>query len=134
MKKFKFIILLAILIFVLSGICFAGESISYKFKPSFNYIVGFDLPNFGWAEKNPQNEIIGFSGFNLGFGYSEKNYFQPYEFHKFNTFWGWGTVALIIPYFTIGGDYPIPLNDYSAINISAGFVLLSPYVSLSFCW
>lgn len=133
MKKFSTILLLVVLVLALSVISFA-EGAKYSLKPSFDNIVGFDFPSYGWSIKNAQNEIVGFKGFNIGIGYSQKNYFQPYEFNKFNTFWGWGTVGVIIPYLTIGGDYPLPLENGNAINVSAGLVWLAPYVGLSYCW
>ena len=64
--------------------------------------------------------------------------FQPYEVNKFNTFWGWGTVAVIFPYLTVGGDYAIPMDNNATLNLSAGLILAvfvpSPYVGVSYCW
>jgi len=137
MGKIKWGILLVVLMLMLSATSFA-EKFSYSLKPNINNVVGLDFPTYGWATKNARNEVIGFKGFNLGLGYSQKNYFQPYEVNKFNTFWGWGTVAVIFPYLTVGGDYAIPMDNNATLNLSAGLILAvfvpSPYVGVSYCW
>ena len=74
-------------------------------------MAGFDLPTVGWARANEEGEIIGYRGVNFGLGYSEKRYFDPMEFEEFNPYWGFGTVALIIPYVEVGGDYAFAQRD-----------------------
>ena len=96
-------------------------------------MAGFDLPTVGWARANEEGEIIGYRGVNLGLGYSEKRYFEPMEFEEFNVFWGFGTVALILPYVEIGGDYAFAQrDDGSFFTVGAAVGLYSGRVSASY--
>ena len=63
------------------------------------------LPCVYLPKTNDHQHLKGYRGFNIGVGYSSKTYFQPVRTKHFNSFWSWGTVALIIPYIGFGSDY-----------------------------
>ena len=71
--------------------------------------IGLDSPFIGWLNPNMVNNetgpIISNLGINLGLGVSYRKYFNPVRTNQFNVYWAAGTVALIIPYLGIGGDY-----------------------------
>ncbi|MBO8167546.1 MAG: hypothetical protein H0Z25_10130 [Kosmotoga sp.] len=98
MKKHLAIIVVLILSLTLLGM---------SEKPT---IISLGLPTYGSATLDDEGQIIGFTGPNLGLGWSWKHYFEPLEIEKFNPYWGIGTVVLFIPYISLGGDYAIELN------------------------
>lgn len=102
------------------------------------YVLGIDFPNFGWAINNDRGELAGYRGFNVGIGYSQKNYFKPYRDRTFNPYWSFGTIGLFVPYVGVGGDYAVPLDERSNLNLGAGIMLVlfvpAPYVSISYTW
>ena len=96
-------------------------------------MVGLDRPTVGWATTNDAGEITGYRGVNLGLGYSEKRYFNSLTMEEFNTYWGFGTTALILPYIEVGGDYPFARRDDGSFfsvggAISANVYWEEPYV------
>ena len=97
-------------------------------------IIGFDMPTYGWAQFDDQDRLIGWEGFNLGIGYSQKNYFDPLEFDKFNPFWEWGTVLFIIPYVGIGGEYPIEVENDGYVSFSGAVGLYTARIGVSYAW
>ncbi|GAB6138152.1 hypothetical protein [Halanaerobaculum tunisiense] len=77
---------------------FVGENTGMK--------IGIGLPNVGWAQHNEKGQITGYKGFNLGLGYSQKNYFEAgLKEGQFNSYWGWGTILVALPYIETGTDY-----------------------------
>ena len=77
--------------------------------------IGLDYPSYGWAMKNDQGQITGYQGFNLGMGYSRKNYFEAgLKTEQFNPYWGWGTVGILVPYVNVGGDYVLEPKENGA--------------------
>ena len=100
MKK----IIFCAVIFVIAGsICFGAPLIGKKNS------VGLDSPVIGWLNPNlvdnQTGQKISNLGINLGLGVSYRRYFEPARTNKFNIYWAVGTVALIVPYIGIGGDY-----------------------------
>ncbi|HHU93338.1 MAG TPA: hypothetical protein GXZ20_09435 [Halanaerobiaceae bacterium] len=110
MKK-RIILPLLILSFLMISVTILADNTKY-IGQNIDYQVGLDLPNVGWAYHDEEGNLKGFRGINLGLGYSQKTYFEPgLKEGKFNNFWGWGTVALIIPYGEIGTEYPFALQE-----------------------
>ncbi len=87
--------------------------------PNYRYSAGFDLPTFGWVRMDGRG-IDSVLGINLGLGVSYKKYFQPAVPGQFTGSWGIGTVAVALPYATIGGDYQWDNGWYAGGNIGAG--------------
>jgi|GEM_PF-3034160 hypothetical protein len=103
-----------------------GVSYGYYYS-----IVG--LPRFGFIYYNRAGRISKIAGFNLALGYSERRFFgdglQP---ERFNGYWGFGTVLLIIPYIELGVAYPIPISEGAQyIVINAGVIYIVPQVGVS---
>ena len=98
------IILTLILLFAMSSVSCAAMLAGKK------NTIGLDLPCFGWVNPNWVNQesnsqTLSNLGINLGLGVSYKKYFEPAKTNQFNAYWAAGTVAVIIPYLGIGGDY-----------------------------
>lgn len=87
--------------------------------PNYRYSAGFDLPTFGWVRMDGRG-VDSVLGINLGLGVSYKKYFQPAVPGQFTGAWGIGTLALALPYATIGGDYQWDNGWYAGGNIGAG--------------
>jgi len=87
--------------------------------PSYRYSAGFDLPNFGWVRMDERG-VDSVLGINVSLGVSYKKYFQPAVPGQFTGSWGVGTLALALPYATIGGDYQWDNGWYAGGNIGAG--------------
>lgn len=125
MKRFIIILLGTMAIFILSS-TIVGASNDIVMEGEADTMIGLDFPSYGKAKINDQNQVVGYEGFNLGLGYSAKNYFDPLKKEEFNPYWGWGTVILIIPYGEIGGDYVFKPNedgDFWTIGGSVGLPL-----------
>jgi len=99
MKKF---LLLAMILMIAGSACLGAPLTGKKNS------VGLDAPLVGWLNPNlidKSGPIISNLGVNYGLGISYRRYFNPVQTNQFNPYWGAGTVALIIPYLGIGGDY-----------------------------
>lgn len=134
-KKQLSLVVLFLLLFTLPS--HARNHNNENIAPSSSYVLGIDFPNFGWVQKNPSGEIIGYKGINLALGYSQKSYFKSYEYRKLNPYWGFGTVGLLFPYGVIGGDYALPIdNNGSSLNIGLGIMVAvfvpAPYLAISY--
>jgi hypothetical protein len=97
-----------LVVFSLVLILFSGSVFCATLTGKKNSI-GLDSPVLGWLNPNLVNNetspTISNLGINLGLGVSYRRYFNPVQTNQFNTYWAAGTVALIIPYLGIGGDY-----------------------------
>lgn len=101
MLKKSILILLLLMIFATSSFC--------ALVTTKKNTVGLDAPVVGWLSPNlvdkTSGQVISNLGVNWGLGVSYRRYFEPLRTNQLNTFWAVGTVALIIPYIGIGGDY-----------------------------
>jgi hypothetical protein len=76
------------------------------------HVFGFGIPAFGTLHYDEANELTDVSGFNLALGFSTRHFtvnggLRP---GRFNSYTGWGTLLLIIPYIEIGTCYPVPVG------------------------
>ena len=115
-------------VILVCSMAFAGST-----SPALSSRAGLGLLAYGKAIYGGNSQIIGYQGINWGIGYTAQYYFdkngmQP---NKFNPFWQWGTVLLILPYIGIGGDYVIA-NKTSDIILTIGTIYIYPYLGLSF--
>lgn len=90
--------------------------------PKLTMVIGLDFPTIGWVRYDQEGFIRGAWGFNFGLGVSSRNYtakegLQP---EKLNFFWGWGTIAVIVPYIEFGITYPLLVNADKLFCLSAG--------------
>ena len=119
MKKF---ILFAVILFIAGSACFA-TSLTGKTNS-----IGLDSPFVGWLNPNlidkQGGEITSNLGINLGLGVSYRHYFKPVQIDEFNPYWAAGTVAIIIPYLGIGGDYVWRNGFY----LGAGLIWIIPEI------
>ena len=133
-SKFLFAILILFLVFAVNSQVDAAN-VSDKVEELPTKMVGIDLPNYGWAETNEQGQITGYEGFNVGLGYSKKNYFEPgLKINQFNPYWGWGTVVLILPYIEAGGDYVLEPNandEFWSFGGAVGLYALVPSIRVN---
>ncbi|MCP5456100.1 MAG: hypothetical protein H7A30_07560 [Thermotogae bacterium] len=86
--------------------------------------VGFSLPTVGWVSQNSKGEVTGYTGFNLGLGFSARKYFEPLRTNEWNGHWDFGTVYFLIPYLGVGAEY---LTD-SGFYFGLGVIYLIPYI------
>ncbi|WP_367289846.1 hypothetical protein [Laspinema palackyanum] len=108
--------------------------------PTYRYSAGLDLPNFGWVRMDGPG-IDSVLGINVGLGVSYKKYFQPAVPGQFTGSWGVGTLALVLPYATIGGDYQWDNGWYAGGNIGAGLYFFDDvipfpvgYIGVGYRW
>lgn len=98
--------------------------------------MGFGFPTFGKLHYEA-GYLTRMSGFNLGLGYSARYYtaakgFQP---DRFNFYWGWGTVLLILPYVEFGWTYAFEIaRGEQFLNLTIGFLYIIPHLELSICF
>ncbi|MCT7995710.1 hypothetical protein [Laspinema olomoucense] len=107
---------------------------------SYRYSAGFDLPNFGWVRMDERG-VDSVLGINVGLGVSYKKYFQPAVPGQFTGSWGVGTLAVVLPYATIGGDYQWDNGWYAGGNIGAGLYFFDDvipfpvgYIGVGYRW
>jgi hypothetical protein len=99
--------------------------------------IGFGFPTFGKLGYDDSGNVEKMTGFNLGLGYSARYFtaddgMQP---GRFNFYWGWGTVILLLPYVEFGWTYPFPLDDGKQyLNLTIGFLYIVPHIELSICF
>ena len=63
------------------------------------------LPIIAKTKKDNDSNIVGLSGWMiLPTGYYSKNYFKPLQVDSWNTYWQWGTIA-VLPYCGFGTEY-----------------------------
>ncbi|MFO7819742.1 MAG: hypothetical protein R6V17_05830 [Halanaerobacter sp.] len=136
----KILVLALVLTFAFSLTIQAKESvsadiISQQVEEVPQKMVGFDFPSYGWVETNEAGEITGYEGFNLGLGYSKKNYYEAgLEVNRWNNYWGWGTTLILIPYGEIGTEYvfePNSKGDFWTAGAGIGVYNLFPTVKLT---
>lgn len=98
------------------------------------HMLGFSAPTYGTVHYDDQGSLKSVTGFNIGLGYSAR-YFTSnggLEPNRFNGYWGWGTVLLILPYFEFGVSYPFEIaggSQYFVIDL--GLVYIVPYIQFS---
>ncbi|MEJ6951631.1 hypothetical protein [Natronospora cellulosivora (SeqCode)] len=147
MEKKKVFVLLLCVLFVFTGLSvFAGEVIIEEVgnnnvvtRDNITNRIGLDLPTVGWGIFNDADEIIGWQGVNIAFGYSRLNYFEPLKYNEINPYWQWGTVVLVVPYVGVGIEYPIEVNDGDGIvsingSINLVTVMPVPGIGVSYSW
>ncbi|BBE30581.1 hypothetical protein OSSY52_07220 [Tepiditoga spiralis] len=78
---------------------------------------------------NKDGKIIGYSGYNLGIGYSERNYFEPLKYDAWNSYWYWGTLGLIVPYGGVGIEY---INKDNSFSIGLFTIYVVPWFTMGF--
>lgn len=84
----------------------------------FTSAIGLDFNMFGTnVIYNGSGSIVAASYINLGLGITFKNFFSPVEFNKFNFYWQWGTICLIIPFIGVGGEYIASSGFYFGIGL-----------------
>lgn len=98
------------------------------------HMLGFSAPTFGTVHYNDRGALKSITGFNIGLGYSAR-YFTSDDGlrpNRFNGYWGWGTVLLILPYFEFGVSYPFEIaggSQYFVIDL--GLLYIVPYIQFS---
>ena len=99
------------------------------------HVFGFGIPAFGTLHYDEANQLVDVSGFNLALGSSTRHFtviggLKP---DRFNSYTGWGTLLLIIPYIEIGTCYPIPIgggNQYLVIDFGLLYYFI-PRIGIS---
>ena len=98
------------------------------------HMLGFSAPTFGTVHYDVQGNLKSVTGFNIGLGYSAR-YFTSSDGlkpNRFNGYWGWGTVLLIVPYLEFGVSYPFEIaggSQYFVIDL--GLLYIIPYIQFS---
>ena len=96
--------------------------------------AGLSLLAYGRVIYGDSGQITGYQGINWLLGYTAQYYFNKngMQSNRFNPFWQWGTIGLLIPYIGIGGDYVIPTSKTSDVVLTIGTIYVYPYIGLSF--
>ena len=95
-------------------------------------MIGFSLPTVGFVNYDESGNITSVTGLNLALGFSARYFFNGLQPNRFNGYWGWGTLVLILPYFEIGTAYAFPVgggDQYIVLDI--GLLYIVPYIGLS---
>ena len=98
------------------------------------HVLGFSLPTYGAVNYDDAGNLRNLTGFNIGLGYSAR-YFTSEDGlkpNRFNGYWGWGTILLIVPYLEFGVSYPFEIasgSQYFVIDL--GLLYIFPYIQLS---
>ena len=126
MKKYLILVAFLSLVVLISGNSLAASDNLNDHE----MMVGLGFPTVGWAQYNEAQELTGYKGINIGLGYSSKNYMEPgLKEGEFNTYWGWGTVALIWPYGELGVDYPFAVSENGNFWTAGGSItVLAPLI------
>ncbi|HDP79008.1 MAG TPA: hypothetical protein ENN47_12705 [Mesotoga infera] len=94
-------------------------------------VAGLHAPVYGEAKLDVFGNIIGWTGPNLGLGWTWKTYFSPLELQKINFYYEIGTNIVILPYIGAGFDYALVLQNNQTLLVGAG-VSASPLTVLGF--
>jgi len=111
----------------------AQEGLSFEVVTGPQYQVGFSFPAFGWVTLRDDGRVDRVSGFNVALGLSYRKYPQGLTPGRFNFFWGYGTLAVVLPYIEAGGTFPFALNEAGTqtVNVDVGVVYVVPYVGVN---
>ncbi len=93
-------------------------------------VAGLHSPVYGEAKLDVFGNITGWTGPNLGLGWTWKTYFSPLELQKVNFYYEFGTNLVIFPYVGAGFDYALVLQNNQTLLLGAG-VAASPLQILS---
>ncbi len=94
-------------------------------------VAGLHFPVYGEAKLDVFGNITGWTGPNLGLGWTWKTYFSPLELQKINLYYEFGTNVVIFPYVGVGFDYALVLQNNQTLLVGAG-VSASPLTVLGF--
>ena len=98
------------------------------------HVVSLGFPTYGNINYDDAGNLRNLTGFNIALGYSAR-YFMSEDGlkpNRFNTYWGWGTVLLIVPYLEFGVSYPFELaNGDQYVIISLGLLYIAPYIQFA---
>ena len=96
-------------------------------------VIGFSLPTIGVVHYNDAGQITSVTGFNIALGYSARYFYAKdgLQSNRFNGYWGWGTVILILPYIEFGTAYPIPVGEGDQYVFDLGLIYIVPYIGVS---
>ena len=98
----------------------------------FEKLFGLSFPSFGTVHYNDEGLINKFTGFNLALGYSARFYNDGFVVEDFNTYWGWGTWALLIPYVEFGVSYPFVVGDKgNLLVLDLGLFYIAPRIGVT---
>lgn len=105
---------------------------STKLEAQPGTVVGLGFPTVGQVNYGDSGYAQSFTGGNLLLGYSSRNYTDGLRSGQFNFYWGWGTFALILPYFEAGYTYATPIADGTQLlTVDIGVIYIVPRISVS---
>ena len=97
----------------------------------FEKTFGLAFPSFGTVHYNDEGFIDKMTGFNLGLGYSARYYRDGLVTEDFNTYWGWGTIVLLVPYVEFGVSYPFEIGAKgNLLVLDLGLIYIAPRIGL----
>jgi len=98
----------------------------------FERVLGVGLPSIGRVHYGEDGLINRMTGFNIALGYSVRYYNDGLLPDEFNWFWGWGTVALLLPYVEFGVTYPLVVGEKgNLLLLDLGFIYIAPKIGIS---
>ena len=128
MKK----LLLILVVFGLAVAVFSEPLLVWPDKTHGKPLVaGLYSPVYGEAKLDVFGNITGWTGPNLGLGWTWKTYFSPLELQKVNFYYEFGTNVVIFPYIGVGFDYALVLQNNQTLLVGAG-ASASPFTVLGF--
>ena len=82
-------------------------------------VAGLHSPVYGEAKLDVFGNITGWTGPNLGLGWTWKTYFSPLELQKVNFYYEFGTNLVIFPYIGAGFDYALVRQNNQTLLFGA---------------
>ncbi len=86
------------------------------------------IVSIGGVRTNRDGAITNTYGVNLFLGFSGKSYWNPVETNRFNPYWSYGSILLIVPYVGVGMDYVFDSGFY----VGVGTFYIIPEVHIGF--
>lgn len=100
-------------------------------KPRYKIVIGLlpPLPLVGLAQLTSTGNVNKIQGVNILLGFSYREYIGPdgMEPGRFNFYWGFGTIALIIPYWELGLSYSLGKNLF----FDLGLFYIIPWINVA---
>ena len=128
-KRFVVLAVTFLAVFSIGTMTVFGDSPAHP-----EHVASLGFPTYGSVNYNDAGNLISLTGFNIALGYSARYFMaedglQP---NRFNTYWGWGTVFILIPYLEFGVSYPFELaNGDQYVVVSLGLIYIAPYIQFS---
>lgn len=115
----------------------SSAALATSTQTNVDHVIGAGLIAFGWVQYD-DGILRSITGVNWTLGFSRRHFTAEDGLRpdRFNFYWGWGTMFLLLPYLEVGVTYLFPVaNGIEYIGLNMG-VLAGGWVlaHLAFDW